>query len=230
MEELLIVDDDRELTEMLATYFAGESYAVRCASTLRDGFRSLNDALPDLLILDLMLPDGNGLEFCKTVRTKHSALPILMLTARGDPMDRVLGLELGADDYLGKPFEPRELLARTRALLRRARTSEGTESVSVKLGRLEVDLLQRRARIDEQEIALTTIEFKLLAALAKQPTQPMSREALAASVQPGNYRPLPRAVDVQVMRLRKKLREAAGGRELIQTLRGEGYALFSFDE
>jgi DNA-binding response OmpR family regulator len=114
--------------------------------------------------------------------------------------------------------------------LRRTRTRESTEATLVTLGRLEIDLLQRRARIDSEEIALTTIEFKLLAALAKQPTRPVSRDALAAAVQPGNYRPLPRAVDVQVMRLRKKLREAAAGRELVQTLRGEGYALFSFDD
>jgi DNA-binding response OmpR family regulator len=101
MEELLIVDDDRELTEMLETYFASEGYAVRCAVTLREGFASLDENLPDILILDVMLPDGSGLEFCKRVRAKYAALPIVTLTARGDPMDRVLGLELGADDYLG---------------------------------------------------------------------------------------------------------------------------------
>lgn len=192
-ESIFIVDDDRELSEMLATYLVREGFHASSAATLAEAASALASSHPDLLVLDVMLPDGNGLDFCKRIRASDSSLPILMLTARGDPMDRILGLELGADDYLGKPFDPRELLARIRALLRRARVEPLKDKSTITLGRLAIDLLQRTARIDDREIALTTIEFKLLAALAKQPQQAVDRDTLADAVQPGNYRPLPRA-------------------------------------
>jgi DNA-binding response OmpR family regulator len=161
------------------------------------------------------------LDLCRRLRAQGSDLPVLMLTARGDPIDRVLGLELGADDYLGKPFEPRELVARVRALARRRRAAE--QRSMLRFGELNIDLLTRRATYAGVPLALTGTEFKLLCALAQQPGVPMGREALSAAVQTGNYMPLERAVDVQVGRLRKKLRAAPGGRDWIETLRGEGY-------
>jgi DNA-binding response OmpR family regulator len=146
---------------------------------------------------------------------------VLMLTARGDPMDRVLGLEIGADDYLGKPFEPRELVARVRALARRSRQAE--RRTQLRFGELNIDLLGRRASWGSQPLSLTSIEFKLLAALAAQPGRTVARETLSAAVQPGSYVPLDRAVDVQVARLRRKLRAVPGGIDWIETVRGEGY-------
>jgi DNA-binding response OmpR family regulator len=222
---LLLVDDDRELTEMLAGYLQREGFAIRLAANLADAAREVGLMRPELIILDLMLPDGSGLALCKQLRMRDPLVPILILTARGDPIDRVVGLELGADDYLAKPFEPRELVARIRALLRRAGMTMSADAARLTLGQLSLDLALRRAAIDSVDVPLTNIEFKLLLALARQPQHAVSHEALAAAAQPGNYRPLERAVDVQITRLRKKLREAAGGVDLIQTIRGEGYAL-----
>jgi DNA-binding response OmpR family regulator len=227
---VLIVDDDNELVEMLSTYLEREGFAIESAARLDRARVAIDRRTPDLLVLDLMLPDGSGLDFCRTLRQSNARLPILILTARGDPMDRVLGLELGADDYLGKPFEPREFVARIRALLRRANLNADDTSGVIEWGRLRLDLVQRRAAIDGVELELTTIEFKLLRKLAENEGQAVDRDALAAAVQPGNYRPLPRAVDVQVMRLRKKIIKATEGRDLIQTVRGEGYGLVRGDE
>ncbi len=229
-EHLLLIDDDGELTEMLASYLLREGLRAQIAASLAAAHRHLATHRPDLIVLDLMLPDGNGLDFCRQWRARDPALPILILTARGDPVDRVLGLELGADDYLAKPFEPREFVARVRSLLRRARLTGAADAVRMDLGRLRLDMAQRRLLIDEKAVALTTIEFKLLLTLARRPGAAVDRDTLAAASQPGNYRPQERAVDVQITRLRKKLREAAGGTDLIQTVRGEGYVLVLPDE
>jgi DNA-binding response OmpR family regulator len=207
-----------------------EGFTIESAARLDRARVAIDRRTPDLLVLDLMLPDGSGFDFCRTLRQSNARLPILILTARGDPMDRVLGLELGADDYLSKPFEPREFVARIRALLRRANLNADDASSVIEWGRLRLDLAQRRAAIDGVELELTTIEFKLLRKLAENEGQAVDRDALAAAVQPGNYRPLPRAVDVQVMRLRKKIIKATEGRDLIQTVRGEGYGLVRGDE
>jgi two-component system phosphate regulon response regulator OmpR len=224
-QNVLLVDDDVELTQMVAEYLQREGLNIRAVENLADAGQAIAAARPDLIVLDLMLPDGNGLTFCKQLRSRDAAIPVLILTARGDPIDRVLGLELGADDYLAKPFEPRELVARVRALLRRAGLSMTSHQARLVIGRLTLDVAQRRLLIDDTDVPLTSIEFKLLLALAQQPRQTFSRDMLAAAAQPGNYRPNERAVDVQITRLRKKLRAATGGKELIQTVRSEGYAL-----
>lgn len=218
---VLMIDDDTELSAMVAELLGAQGMQTRCAASAASGLAELARDAADVLILDLMLPDGNGLDICRRLRESGQDLPVLMLTARGDPFDRVLGLELGADDYLGKPFEPRELVARVRALARRSQAA--ARHTQLRFAGLSIDLLARRALCDGEPLALTTIEFKLLVALASQPGVCLSRQQLSAAVQPGNYMPMDRAVDVQVARLRRKLAAAPDGRDWIETVRGEGY-------
>ena len=218
---VLMVDDDAELATMVAELLQAQGMRVHCAGTAAQGLTELGRVDPDVLLLDLMLPDANGLDLCRRLREGGHDLPVLMLTARGDPFDRVLGLELGADDYLGKPFEPRELVARVRALARRQQAA--ARRTQLRFDGLTLDLLARRALWQGEPLGLTSTEFKLLLALAGQPGVCVSRKDLSAAVQPGNYVPMDRAVDVQVARLRKKLASAPGGRDWIETVRGEGY-------
>ena len=219
---VLIVDDDRELAAMLAERLSQEGWLVEAAQTGSEGSLALSRCLPDAVLLDVMLPDATGWDLCRRWRTQHPALGLLMLTARADPMERVLGLGIGADDYLSKPCELRELVARLRALLRRQ--ASGRDDVAVlRYGPLSIDLLKREVRADTQAMALTTTEFKLLVALARVPGRPLAREELNEAIQPGRYKPLDRTVDVQVARLRRKLRAATPGTDWIDTVRGEGY-------
>jgi len=220
---ILVVDDDAELSGLVCELLQREGWASHAVLTGGDGERALNTVRPDLVLLDVMLPDANGYELCARWRAAHPALGLVMLTARGDPLDRVLGLEIGADDYLGKPFEARELVARVRALLRR--TAPGrAEAPLLRFDGLEIDLVQREVRAGSAVLALTSVEFKLLLALARVPGQARSREQLNEAVQAGNYRPQDRTVDVQVARLRRKLQQALPGPDWIVTVRGEGYA------
>jgi DNA-binding response OmpR family regulator len=219
---VLIVDDDGELAAMLAERLSQESWTVHTVLTGGDAQRALLALRPDVVVLDVMLPDANGFDLCRRWRGEHVALGILMLTARGDPMDRVLGLEIGADDYLAKPFEPRELVARLRALMRRQAPARA-DSALLRFHGLHIDLVQREVRAQGQVVALTSVEFKLLVALARVPGRPLDRSALNQAVQPGNYKPQDRTVDVQVARLRRKLHEASPGTDWIDTVRGEGY-------
>jgi two-component system phosphate regulon response regulator OmpR len=219
---ILMVDDDAELSDMVGELLAREGWAVRVAHSAAEGERALAAQRPAAVLLDVMLPDANGYELCRRWRAAHPSLGIVMLTARGEPLDRVLGLEIGADDYLGKPFEPRELVARLRALLRRQQGA-AAETSALCFNGLSIDRLTREVRVGTQRVALTSIEYKLLLALARSPGQAQSREQLNSAVQSGRYRPLDRTVDVQVARLRSKLREAAPGADWIVTVRGEGY-------
>jgi DNA-binding response OmpR family regulator len=222
---VLLVDDDTELALMVVEMLRREGMQAAHVETGSQGLAEVARAQPDVLVLDVMLPDANGLDLCRRLRAQRCHVPILMLTGRGDPQDRVLGLEIGADDYLGKPFEPRELVARVRALARRSEmNAPPTRDLTLlQTGALRIDLLARRVTHADESLALTAIEFKLLVAFVAQPGMLLTRELLSAAVQPGNYVPLDRAVDVQVARLRKKLRVALGGADWIQTLRGEGY-------
>jgi DNA-binding response OmpR family regulator len=185
---------------------------------------------PDVVLLDVMMPDASGIDLCRRWHEAQPDLGILMLTARGDPVDRILGLELGADDYLSKPFEKRELVARLRALLRRRapRPAPVLPSTLV-FGTLRVDLLRREARVAGQVVPLTGIEFKLLLELTRQPGRAVTREQLSLAVQAGGYRPQDRSVDVQVGRLRRRLASVSGGSDWIETVRGEGYAFLVQD-
>lgn len=219
---VLMVDDDAELSGMVCELLEREGWSVHAVLTAGDGERALSQGLPDAVLLDVMLPDANGFDVCRRWRAAHPGLGIVMLTARGDPMDRVLGLEIGADDYLPKPFEPRELVARVRALLRRQAPGRA-EAPQLRFGGLTIDLLKREVRAGNGTITLTSVEYKLLTALARTPGRPLTREQLSDAVQSGGYKPQDRTVDVQVARLRRKLAEAAPGNEWIDTVRGEGY-------
>jgi two-component system phosphate regulon response regulator OmpR len=219
---VLMVDDDAELSGMVCELLEREGWSVHAVLTGGDGERALSQGRPDAVLLDVMLPDANGFDLCRRWRAAHPGLGIVMLTARGDPMDRVLGLEIGADDYLPKPFEPRELVARVRALLRRQAPGRA-DAPQLRFDGLTIDLLKREVRVGSVAISLTSVEYKLLTALARTPGQPLTREQLSDAVQSGGYKPLDRTVDVQVARLRRKLAEAAPGAEWIDTVRGEGY-------
>ena len=219
---ILIVDDDAELAAMLVKLLSREGWVTRTALSTAAAESAMRLQLPEIVLLDAMLPDGNGFDLARRWRSAHPTLGIVMLTARGDPLDRVLGLEIGADDYLPKPFEPRELVARLRALLRRTAASR-IETEILNFSGLSIDLLRREVTVGTRVVALTSIEFKLLLSLAKQPGKPLSRDDLSEAVQLGGYQPQERTVDVQIARLRRKLREASPGAEWIDTLRGEGY-------
>jgi DNA-binding response OmpR family regulator len=219
---VLVVDDDAELSAMLAELLEREGWAVFAVLTAGDADRALSQWQPDAVLLDVMLPDANGFDVCRRWRASYPGLGIVMLTARGDPMDRVLGLEIGADDYVPKPFESRELVARVRALLRRQVPGRADAS-QLRFDGLVIDLLKREVLAGVNVVSLTSVEYKLLVAMARRPGKAQSRELLSQAVQSGGYKPLDRTVDVQVARLRRKLAEAAPGAEWIDTIRGEGY-------
>lgn len=222
---ILVVDDDAELTGMLLRLLQGEGWSTRAAPTAAEGERLLALHRPTVVLLDVMLADANGVDVCRRWRSQFPALGILMLSARGEPMDRVLGLEVGADDYLPKPFERRELVARVRALLRRQQPAPAVSTSRLDFGVLDIDLLRREVWAAGKVVPLTGIEFKLLVVLARSPGKTLSRQRLSDTVQSGSYRPLDRTVDVQVGRLRRKLQQASPGHEWISTVRGEGYVL-----
>ena len=220
---VLLVDDDAELSAMVCELLQREGWATHAVLTGGDGERALEALQPDVVLLDVMLPDANGYELCRRWRAARASIGLVMLTARGDPLDRVLGLEIGADDYLAKPFEARELVARVRALLRRAAPGRA-ELPLLRFDGLTIDLVKREAQCGANTLMLTSVEFKLLVVLARTPGQAWTREQLSAEVQAGGYKPQDRTVDVQVARLRRKLRDACPGIDWIDTVRGEGYA------
>ena len=217
---ILIIDDDQRLAAMVAGYLEGAGFRVAAAPTAAEGQQRLKREQFDALILDLMLPDGDGLEVCRRIR-QTSDVPILMLTARGDAMDRVVGLEIGADDYLPKPFEPRELLARLRAILRR-KAAPATADVR-RFGRLEIDRAGRRVTIDGEERALTSYQFALLNALADHAGRVMSRDALMDLTKGETLEAFDRSVDVHISRIRAAIEDDVKKPRRIITVRGAGY-------
>jgi DNA-binding response OmpR family regulator len=222
-DSILLVDDDIELATMLVELLAREGWSSHAVHTASAGRQALLQRGPGVVVLDMMLPDGNGLDLCRHWRQADPDLGILVLSARGDPFDRVLGLEMGADDYLSKPFEKRELVARLRALLRRRQKTSANQA-DLQFGALTVHVARREVSVHGQPVPLSSIEFKLLAELVRHPGAPVSRERLSAAVQAGAYRPLDRTVDVQVARLRRRLAAALPGSGWIDTVRGQGYA------
>ena len=223
MVRVLVVEDERKLAQVLSSALHAEHYDVVVAPTGEDGFYRVNAELFDLVVLDLMLPGRSGLEILQTLRQRHIETPVLILTARDGIDDRVLGLDLGADDYLVKPFALAELLARTRALLRRGRP---TDVLRLKAADLELDLVARRVVRGDRPIELTAREFELLEYLMRYQGHLVSREMLARDVwkEPRRATPLDNVIDVQMTRLRRKV-DLEGAARLIHTVRGVGFVL-----
>ncbi len=227
-QRLLVVDDDPRIRDLLRRYLVQEGFEVLLAEDARALDRMLRRELVDLIILDLMLPGEDGLSVCRRLRTRHDTTPVVMLTAKGDDVDRIVGLEIGADDYLPKPFNPRELLARIHAVLRRRPPAElpGAPSMlgeRVVFGPFEFDLALRRLTREGQDVELTTGEFSMLKALARHPRQPLSRDKLAQLARGREFEPFDRSLDVQVSRLRKLLEPDPAHPRYIQTVWGLGY-------
>jgi len=217
---ILLIEDDHRLAEMVKSYLGQAGFQVTIAARGELGVAAEKRESFDAIVLDLMLPDIDGLDVCRRVRLR-SDTPILMLTARGDTMDRVVGLELGADDYLPKPFEPRELLARLKAILRRGR-GEPTAQM-LRFGRLEIDLAAREVRLDGDARALTTYQFDLLAALAQHAGRVMSREAIMDLVRNEPLEAFDRSIDVHISRIRAAIEDDARHPRRVITVRGAGY-------
>src|ERR1700736_2538423 len=223
---ILIIDDDTRLTAMVCDYLGAAGFSVTASATGIESQQRLKREHYDALVLDLMLPDSDGLEVCRRIR-QTSEVPILMLTARGDAMDRVVGLEIGADDYLPKPFEPRELLARLRAILRR-KSSAAAQDVK-RFGRLEIDRAGRRVTIDGEECPLTSYQFALLDALAGNAGRVMSRDALMDLTKGEQLEAFDRSVDVHISRIRAAIEDDPKKPRRIITIRGAGY-VFARDQ
>jgi two-component system, OmpR family, phosphate regulon response regulator OmpR len=222
-QRILMIEDDQRLAAMVGAYLAQNGYGFHHAGTGAAGMEALRDAAADpyaAVLLDLMLPDGDGLDVCRQIRARSDS-PILMLTARGDPMDRVVGLEMGADDYLPKPFEPRELLARLRAILRRSRA--GPKPDLLRYGRLEIDRGGREVRLDGTPRPLTGYQFALLLALAEHAGRVMSRDALMDAVKGEQFEAFDRSIDVHVSRIRAAIEDDPKKPRRVITVRGSGY-------
>ena len=221
---LLLIDDDNRLTSMMGDYLGGHGFEVATAASLAAGREQLRAGHYDALVLDLMLPDGDGLDLTRELRAdpRTRRLPLLMLTARGEPLDRILGLEIGADDYLPKPFEPRELLARVRALLRRAASDTQSDDV-LRFGRLEIDVGAREARLDGQRCDLTSHQFDLLVVLAQSPGRVLSRDQIMDSLKGHPVDAFDRSIDVHVSRIRSVIEDDAKNPKRVLTVRGTGY-------
>src|SRR5688572_19594294 len=217
---VLLVEDDARLAGMVADYLGEAGIRSAIAGTGREAQRLLKRDAFDAVILDLMLPDTDGLDLCKHIRAE-STIPLLMLTARGDPLDRVVGLELGADDYLPKPFEPRELLARLRAILRRRQAPRSSEVL--RFGRLEIDKGAREVRVDGQRKTMTGHQFALLLTLAERAGRVLSREALMDLTKGESLEDFDRSIDVHISRLRAAIEDDPKRPRRILTLRGAGY-------
>jgi two-component system phosphate regulon response regulator OmpR len=221
-ESLLLVEDDARLADMLSEYLGQAGFRVTIASQGGAALEKLSQAGYDAIVLDLMLPDMDGLDVCRQVRA-HSDTPVLMLTGRGEPVDRIVGLELGADDYLPKPFEPRELLARLRAILRRRVKGSLGADRSLVFGRLEIDTAARAVRLDGAECALTGYQFDLLSALAARAGRILSRDALMDLVKGEQLEAFDRSIDVHMSRIRAAIEDDAKKPRRVITVRGAGY-------
>ncbi len=216
MPRLLLIDDDEQLAELLVDFFQRFDLELVSAFTPSSGLKRLQHGDIDLIILDIMLPEMDGFEVCRRIRQSYS-LPIIMLTARGDVMDRIVGLELGADDYLPKPFEPRELVARIHAILKRA--GGGAESQLLSFGHLTLDTAAHQARLNDTEVSLSTMEYRLLELFAQNPGKTFSRDEILNQLKGVELEIYTRSVDILVSRLRQKLKPHT----YIQTMRGMGY-------
>jgi DNA-binding response OmpR family regulator len=220
--KVLLIDDDARLHELLASYLHQNGFTVTVAADGRKGLAALEAGAFDAVLLDVMMPGMDGIEVVKRIRAK-SRIPVLMLTAKGDETDRVVGLELGADDYIAKPFSPRELLARLRAVLRRAKPEAAAEQLIA--GEIAVDVSGRNVTSSGRPVELTGIEFDILVALARRAGRVVSRDALLEEAGRGDVTVSDRTVDVHISHLRSKLGDDPRSPKIIKTVRGVGYVL-----
>jgi len=221
--EILLIDDDRQLGSMLGDYFATDKLELSICTSGEEGLQKLAAERFDLLILDIMLPGLSGLEILQRIR-RGSDVPVIMLTARGDDVDRIIGLEFGADDYLAKPFNPRELVARIRAILRRSQRASG-DATRLELGPVELDLRTRRVTVDGNELRLTGTEFEILRSLLETPAKVVSKEQLSERALGRRLLPYDRSIDTHISNLRGKLERTGSHHTTIQNQRGVGYLL-----
>ncbi|MEY4268676.1 MAG: hypothetical protein RIS90_3211 [Pseudomonadota bacterium] len=225
-QKLLMIEDDARLAAMVADYLAQSGFAVELAADGQHGLAAVQAGAPDLVILDLMLPDMDGLEVCRRIRALPGALartPVLMLTAKGDPMDRIIGLEIGADDYLPKPFEPRELLARIRAVLRRHADGPVADHAVLRFGSLAIDQDARTVTVGAQVCELTSYQFDLLLALAQRAGRVLTRDQIMEAVRGRELDAFDRSIDVHMGRIRAAIELDAKNPKRILTVRGVGY-------
>jgi DNA-binding response OmpR family regulator len=223
---LLIIDDDVRLAEMLAEYLAPEGIELTAVASGIQGLRDAQRENYDLIVLDVMLPGLSGFDVLKQLRESGSRTPVLMLTARGDDVDRIVGLDLGADDYLPKPFNPRELLARINAILRRTIESESDEPAELTVGKLRVQLRRREAWLGDQPLKLTNAEFVILVTLMRSPGEVVSRESLTRTALGRQLLPDDRSLDTHISNLRRKVGNGTDSADLlIRSVRGSGYVL-----
>ncbi len=227
-KKILVVDDDLRLRDLLNRYLGEQGFAVKTVSDAAGMDRALGAERFDLVVLDLMLPGEDGLSICRRLRGTKNTVPIVMLTAKGEDVDRIVGLEMGADDYLAKPFNPRELVARINAVLRRQTQppppgAPATEPETVQFGGMALNLATRTLTKDGAEISLTTGEFAMLRVLVTHPRQPLSRDRLMELARGREYEVFDRAIDVQISRLRKLIEPDPAKPAFIQTVWGFGY-------
>jgi DNA-binding response OmpR family regulator len=230
MQQLLMIEDDARLAQMVGEYLERSGFGVTQAVDAKAGLALLQEPagaqLPELVILDLMLPDLDGLEVCRRIRAmpgEAGRVPVLMLTAKGDPMDRIVGLELGADDYLPKPFEPRELLARIRAILRRRGEGAPPPAKQMRFGSLEIDRDARTVTVGGQECDLTSYQFDLLVALAERAGRVLTRDQIMEAVRGRELEAFDRSIDVHMGRIRAAIEADVKNPKRILTVRGVGY-------
>jgi two-component system, OmpR family, response regulator CpxR len=224
VDRILVIDDDVELCSLVEEYVQPEGFQIE---SVHNGELGMDRALSGehlLVVLDVMLPGINGFEVLRRIR-QTSKIPVLLLTARGEDVDRIVGLEIGADDYLPKPFNPRELVARIRAILRRSRSDKGQTSEVLKVGEIELDPASRTVQQNGKQLELTSVEFNLLQALLREAGNVVSREQLVDTVLGRKFSPFDRSIDMHVSKVRRKLGDSEGGTDHIKTVRGVGYIL-----
>jgi two-component system OmpR family response regulator len=222
MAEILVVDDDGHIREVVRFALGRAGHSVREANNGRAALRAVAERVPDLIVLDIVMPEEDGLATCREIR-RHSRVPIIFVSSRDDELDRIVGLELGGDDYVSKPFSPRELVARVAAVLRRTAAPAESEPRVVRAGALQLDLERHRCELSGCELVLTVTEFELLRALMSAPGRVLSRAQLIERAYDGDHHVTERTVDSHVRRLRKKLADA--GADPIETVYGVGYRL-----
>jgi DNA-binding response OmpR family regulator len=224
--DILVVDDDRKTVDLVRLYLERAGYSVRAAYDGCQGLQAAHDRRPDLVVLDLMLPQLDGLDVCHALLEEVGPVPVIMLTARTTEADKLAGLETGADDYVTKPFSPRELVARVKAVLRRT-SGEAQTATQVRFGRLVVDYERHEARVGTSSVRLTPREFRLLEVLAREPDRPFTRQTLADRAFGLDYEGLERTVDAHVANLRRKIEPTPGRPIYVLTVPGVGYKLTS---